>query len=176
MTESSYATAAAIIVRALDRCQRPYIAFSGGKDSLVVAHLVHQVDPGVQMIYCDDELLYPKHVDFIRRVKDAEGDRLHIMSGGGLHREWFCPWMNTPYWREPEPEMQWLPSVGLQHRGQLAKLAPWLGYDGLFMGLRRAESLRRAEILKTSKGIDKKRHLLYVNPLIEWSDDDVWDY
>lgn len=45
------------IERALGMVERPYIAFSGGKDSLVVQHLVHQVDPEVPMVYCDDELL-----------------------------------------------------------------------------------------------------------------------
>ena len=49
-----------IIEEALERCQRPYVAFSGGKDSLVVAHLVSQVNNSVEMVYCDDELLYPE--------------------------------------------------------------------------------------------------------------------
>ena len=86
------AAALEIIEQALAKCHHPYIAFSGGKDSLVVEHLVHSVKPDVEMIYCDDELLYPEHVDYIRQVKDREGDRLRLVSGGGLHRQWFYPW------------------------------------------------------------------------------------
>ena len=165
-----------IIAAGLARCRRPYIAFSGGKDSLVLAHLVHQLDQSVEMVYCDDELLYPQHVEYIRQVKGREGDRLRMVSGGGLHREWFYPWGgDSDWWRMPEPEMEWLPSVGL-HRGELAKLAVHLGYDGVFLGLRRAESLRRADILTAATGIDRLRGYWHINPIIDWSDADVWGY
>ena len=119
------------------------------------------------MVYCDDELLYPEHVDYIRQVKDREGDRLRLVSGGGLHRQWFYPWNdNFDWWRMPEPEMEWLPTVG-RHRGDLASLARHLGYDGAFLGLRRAESLRRADILAASTGVDwigGLRRYWHVNP------------
>ena len=53
-------------------------------------------------------------------------------------------------------------------------LAKWLGYDGVFLGLRRQESVRRAGILRAAADI--VRDYWHINPLIEWSDDDVWDY
>lgn len=169
-------TTIGLISQAIERCTRPYIAFSGGKDSLVVAHLVHQVAPDVEMVYCDDELLYPEHVAYMRQVKDREGDRLRMVSGGGLHRGWFRPWNDDfDWWRMPEPEMEWLPRVD-RHTGELAKLAPYLGYDGVFLGLRRAESVRRAGILEAATGIDRLRGYWHINPVIDWSDADVWAY
>ena len=66
-----------------------------------------------------------------------------------------------------------------RHRGDLASLARHLGYDGAFLGLRRAESLRRADILAASTGVDwigGLRRYWHVNPIIDWSDADVWEY
>ena len=169
-------TTLAIIAAGLDKCRRPYIAFSGGKDSLVVAHLVHQFDPTVQMVYCDDELLYSEHVGYIRQVKAREGDRLRMVSGAGVHRGWFRPWNDDfDWWRMPEPEMEWLPRTG-PYIGELAKLAPYMGYDGVFLGMRRAESLRRAGILATASGIDYVGRYWHINPIIDWTDADVWAY
>ena len=51
-----------------------------------------------------------------------------------------------------------------------------MGYDAAFLGLRRAESLRRAGILAASHGLDRLNGVWYCNPLIDWTDDDVWGY
>ena len=164
-----------IIVEALKICSRSYIAFSGGKDSLVVAHLVSQVNSNIPMVYCDDELLYPEHVEFINAAKERMGERLRIVVGGSLHRQWFRPWVMWPRWREPHPSMEW-------HKWQLGQtitpghLASRLGYNAVFLGLRRQESLRRADILIASTGIDELGQITYINPILEWSDDDVWNY
>ena len=176
LLEAKISDSVRIIREGSNRCLRPYVAFSGGKDSLVVAHLVHQIDPSAEMVYCDDELLYPEHVAYIRHMKDREGDRLRMVSGAGVHRGWFRPWNDDfDWWRMPEPEMEWLPRTG-QHIGGLAKLAPYLGYDGVFLGLRRAESLRRAGILEAATGVDHVGRYWHINPIIDWSDADVWEY
>ena len=114
----------------------------------------------------------------MREWKDQVGERLRMVSGGGLHRGWFYPWSPASagnWWREPDPEMEFLPSVGM-HRGDLASMAKWLGYDCVFLGLRRQESLRRSDILASATGMDKVRGYLHVNPIIDWSESDVWDY
>lgn len=165
-----------IISKALRLVSRPYIAFSGGKDSLVVAHMVCQVDNSIPMVYCDDELLYPEHVEYMNDTKLRFGDRLRIVQGGGLHRQWFRPWKSgMDWWRNPHPSMEALSWVS-ERNVSPGELATRLGYDGVFLGLRRAESLRRADILAPSTGIDRLNRVWYINPLIDWSDDEVWDY
>lgn len=44
---------------ALAQGQRPYVAFSGGKDSTVVLALVHAVRSDVSLLWSDDELELP---------------------------------------------------------------------------------------------------------------------
>lgn len=165
-----------IITEALRLASLPYIAFSGGKDSLVVSHLVSHVDGSVPMVYCDDELLYPEHVEYMDDTKKRFGDRLRIVQGGGLHRQWFRPWKSgVDWWRTPRPSMEALSWVS-ERNVSSGELATRLGYDGVFLGLRRAESLRRADILALSTGIDRLNRVWYINPIIDWSDDDVWTY
>ena len=67
--------------------------------------------------------------------------------------------------------MVWLPK-----RRSLQKSAHWLGFDAVFLGLRRAESLRRGAVLDGRGPIEQMGGLAYINPIIDWSDDDVWDY
>ena len=165
-----------IITEAMGRVSRPYVAFSGGKDSLVVAHMVSQVAPAIPMVYCDDELLFPDHVEYIEQVKARMGDRLRIVQGSGLHRQWFRPWKpGVKWWREPHRDMEALPWV-TERNVSPGELASRLGYDSVFLGLRRQESVRRAGILAAATGCDRLNGIWYVNPLLDWSDDDVWAY
>ena len=79
-----------MIEAALHRAASPYIAVSGGKDSLVVQHLVHRVDDSIEMVYCDDELLHPEHIAYMGERIAQFGKRLRVVSGGGMHR-WHRP-------------------------------------------------------------------------------------
>ena len=176
MTLSPETQAMGIIAEALGQVSRPYIAFSGGKDSLVVAHLVSQKDNAIPMVYCDDELLYPEHVTYMNDAKARFGGRLRIVQGGGLHRGWFRPWKSdTDWWRNPHPSMEALRWVS-ERNVSPGELATRLGYDGVFLGLRRAESRRRSGILAASTGIAHLNRVWYINPIIDWSDNNVWEY
>ena len=159
-----------LIEEGLRQCRRPYIAFSGGKDSLVVAHLTHQCDPSIQMIYSDDELLLPEHVAYIEWVKARAGDRLMIVSSVARHNGWFYPWRDHPLWREPTVDMVWLPT------GNLSKDAKRLGYDGAFRGLRADESRGRALRLGKTQGIGQRSGIVTIDPIHDWSVDQVWNY
>ena len=43
-----------------------YVSFSGGKDSTVLAHLVHDLYPDVPMVFCNTGLEYPEIQRFCR--------------------------------------------------------------------------------------------------------------
>lgn len=48
-----------------------YVALSGGKDSVVVAHLARQVDPAVPMAWFDSGLEYPEHRAYLADLAHA---------------------------------------------------------------------------------------------------------
>ena len=158
-----------LVEAGLAKCDHPYIAFSGGKDALVVAHMVHAVAPDTQMIYSDDELILLEHNDYINRVKAREGDRLMIVSTQAQHNGWFYPWFDPPFWHDPHPAMQWI-------GGNIDVRAKSMGYDGVFRGLRAQESRGRAIRLSKTQGIGQRRGITTIDPIRDWTVEQVWDY
>lgn len=165
--------AMALIKRALSTSRLPYIAFSGGKDSLAVTHLVHLVDPNVELLWSDDELEYPESVEYMRRVQVVGGDLFTVTLGWARHAGWFDPWRDQPYFREPLPG-----SLNIEMDVDLYQAEQ--GYDLTFLGLRRFESGRRNDprtgwliktggTYKSTKGVRNK-----CNPIHDWTADDVW--
>ena len=45
-----------------------YVSFSGGKDSTVLAHLVHDIYPDVPLVFSNTGLEYPEIQNFARRM------------------------------------------------------------------------------------------------------------
>ena len=59
----------------LKQCQssnteKPIIAFSGGKDSCVVRHLVHRIDPNIKSLTAA-ELFHPEIAKFLKTIDDT---------------------------------------------------------------------------------------------------------
>jgi phosphoadenosine phosphosulfate reductase len=75
-----------------------YVAFSGGKDSLVVLHLALQADPSVPVAFFDSGLEFPETYDFIGQLArdwgfgrqlhwiSAEPSLLHVLHDTGACR------------------------------------------------------------------------------------------
>lgn len=163
------AAARARVAAMLEATTRPYVALSGGKDSLVVAALVGDQRPGIDAVFCDDELELPETVPYLREVAPQLGLRLRIGRCYSMAPvDWIVPWTSRPLWREPEPDMEDL--------GDSIKVAARLhGYDGHFVGLRAEEAMIRELNLR-------KRGMLYrtkagdwhCQPIARWSVDEVW--
>lgn len=58
------------ITRALEQLDRPSVAFSAGKDSTVLLHLIRQFRPDVTTIYGNTTIEFPECVKFARWLRD----------------------------------------------------------------------------------------------------------
>lgn len=75
-----------------------YVAFSGGKDSLVVLHLALQVEPNIAVVFFDSGLEFPETHRYLEQLRDQFDLQLHVVpakpslldilqaSGGWDHR------------------------------------------------------------------------------------------
>ena len=165
-----------IITTTLEHCRRPYIAWSGGKDSEIVRHITHSIDPSIQMIHSDDEIYDPDTIAWLEINQSIYGDLLKFVAGSGsTHAGWHRPWTWEPYWRpwpsylEESPTYEGKPSP-------LTRSASSMGYDGMLVGTRGAESRERARIAKEYGAVIGGPGAVKVNPIIHWTDEQVWDY
>lgn len=163
-----------VIEKALKRSKRPYLAFSGGKDSMVLLGLVHQVDPSVPLLWSDDELEYPETVELMELIQASAGDQLVIARGWAEHAGWFRPWTDAPFFRDPLPGTL---TAGMDADDWMATR----GHDLVFTGLRKDESSWRRDWLQwveetrgqpiyRVKGGSGRRCC----PLADWSADDAF--
>lgn len=153
---------------ALRRSRRPYIAFSGGKDSTALLLLVHAADPAIPLMWADDELEFPESLALMERTLHRFGSQFRIVQGGTIHGGWFRPWCEPPYWREPLPAMEWIGRP-------MDEWARDAGFDLTFLGLRADESKGRAKHLLSAGPIYRRRNGLVCCPLWDWNEAHVWD-
>lgn len=148
----------------------PYVAWSGGKDSLVVLHLVARALPGVIANWSDDELEYDEQLTAIPAACAAFGARLQVTLGHARHADWFDPWRDEPSWRAPCPG-----AIRVDKR-----IEDWSvdeGFDGAFVGLRMVEAHHRAIYLRARGYLHRVQSGQFrCHPLAGWSVDDVWAY
>lgn len=56
-----------------------YLAFSGGKDSLVVLHLTHAVRPDVPVVFFDSGLEFPETYTYLEQLAELWHLNLHVL-------------------------------------------------------------------------------------------------
>lgn len=161
------ARAEATIADALAAMDKPAVAFSGGKDSLLTLALVRRQRPGVAVIWSDDELEYDETVAFVPTVCAAWGLPLTVTAGVARHAGWFRPWRDKPFWRAPLPGM-------LAIRERVETWQARQGY-GVFTGLRAVEA-RRRRLNTRMRGLLYRRNDggMACQPLAWWPTANVW--
>jgi 3'-phosphoadenosine 5'-phosphosulfate sulfotransferase (PAPS reductase)/FAD synthetase len=152
--------ARAIIERALESAQKPYIAYSGGKDSTVMAHLVLQYAPDTMVLHWDYGRAFvpePIQREILRNARVIGVRNLRIET--------------SPLYAKLGRRAQ-----NVLGKHMIGKLLPQLaaeGYDLAFVGLRKQESPKRARRLRANKPLST---IPECYPLADWDWRDVWAY
>ena len=149
-----------IIGDALAKAKKPYVAFSGGKDSTCVLHLVLLQKPDILVLHWDFGPYYiPRWLEkeFLKNARKLGARHLRIETS-------------------PEYERLGREAINVLGREYIGKLLPKMkdeGYDLAFVGLRKEEAVRRRLRIENQS---------YIGPIPEcwpignWSWKDVWAY
>ncbi len=160
-----------MIKYALGHSDNPIIAFSGGKDSLVVLHLVRQVKKDVPGLFGNTLNEYAETVEYVREI-----DNIHEVTPEKTFwqcvKEYGLPGVKSKAKRHGNQCCNWLkekPSHKFNKQNDV---------DLTFMGLTMSESRNRFMMLKRMGPYywHKAEKLHKCHPIYDWTVQDVWDY
>jgi phosphoadenylyl-sulfate reductase (thioredoxin) len=143
------------------------LAFSGGKDSLVVLHLAQKIIPDIKVLYNNSTIEFPETIEYVKILSNTWGFDLEITQpkesffklndiyGWATHEDrWCC----GPCKEEPAASY-------IKQKGFLAEIT----------GTTRTESIYRRS-LKPIKLPSKRPYFIRINPIFDWNTQEVWKY
>jgi phosphoadenosine phosphosulfate reductase len=142
------------------------VAFSGGKDSLVVLHLVLQEDPEPLVVFNNTTIEFPETVAYVKRLEKELDLKFHM-----VHPD-------KPFF-ELVKERGWA-SHGKRWCCRIIKDEPaenFIKDEGINVevtGVTRYESLYRRCVKPLS--IYTNSTLIRINPVYDWNEREIWDY
>jgi len=158
------------------------VAFSGGKDSLVVLHIVRQYYPQVAVCFNDTGIEYPETKAFIKQI--AKDWDLNLITTSYYKKTfWDC----VEQYGFPEKTKSHFKDRGKQYKAKccyyLKEMPMRLairenGWLGMFTGTTAVESQKRMFVAH-QKGIcyhTKHYNLCKINPILWWTQEEVWDF
>jgi len=151
----------------------PRLALScsfGNPEGLVLLDMMHRIEPASRVYVLDTGRLPQATYDLIDRVRDRYGKDVEVVfpearAVSAMVRE---HGMNLFYESLEKRQLCCRLRKVEPNRRYLAEL------DGHVTGLRREQGVTRREVRKAE--LESDGRLLKINPLADWSDDDVWRY
>jgi len=156
------------IARWLELVRNPYVAFSTGKDSTCVLHLVREQSPDVPAVYFDADCAFPESKAVL-----ADTDNVIVFPAIEPLLETFRRFSGFDAGSELERETMrttvWEP---------IRRLVAEYGFDGMAYGLRAEENHGRAMHAKYRGAVFqyKRDGLWGCQPIHDWTYDDVWAF
>lgn len=159
-----------IIKDALRHMKKPYLSFSGGKDSTVMLHMVLKHKPDIPVIYWDANASYPDTEHFINKIvkeRNLNFIRRRTESMFSVFHKYGIT--------HPQIENKTMMSTVYE---PIKKLIEDYGFDGVFVGLRSQESKGRRKLIK-SRGClfyNKSQKVMECLPVAQFTVEDIWAY
>ena len=156
----------------------PYIAFSGGKDSVVLLDLCHRVLPlNVPAIFSDTDMELPSTYEVYHEIQKQYLDRpfIKVRADKSALKNWklFAPPSRVLRWccsvHKSAPAILYLRNLLTSVRNQLTQ--KFL----CFVGVRGDESIRRSEYEDIGEG-KKISNQVQCMPILDWSAHELWLY
>lgn len=166
--------AAKYIMEFLQQCKAPYVSFSGGKDSSVIADMANKIKPGIKVIHIrNKELDIPGNLKNVKQIKKSLGSNLEIVesqaNGWEILKEQDS--LFNQFNRSTSKLNQKCFFEPLKNKVKKE------GYDGHIMGLRADESRARRMNFRFNGYIyERKNGMKVCCPIAHFSGIDVFAY
>jgi thioredoxin-dependent adenylylsulfate APS reductase len=140
-------------------------------DGMVIIDMAHRIDPNVRIVTVDTGRLPKETHELIDRVRDRYGIQVEVQCPSTADiSNLVTKHGSNPFYRSVSLRMMCC---------DIRKVAPLdsalQGFDAWISGLRRGQSLTRVNTPRVE--IDGNHGgIMKVNPLADWSNDEVWDY
>lgn len=187
------------IITTFDQGVRVYVSISGGKDSIVLSHLVlslieeGKIDPSrLTVTFIDEEAMFDDVIEIVKKWRRrflAAGARFewycleikHYNCFNQLaHDESFICWDSTvpETWVHPIPSFAITDHPKLKRRvHRYQEFLDLRCTDGIrITGVRVAESVQRLNYFKMRRQESTPVHQRFMHAIFDWSDPDVWRY
>lgn len=155
--------AKAVIHGWLSRCRKPYVSFSCGKDSTVVAALVRQVDSSVPLVRHSSAEPHLPDVEEMLAWWRGQGSTVIEFVFGSLF-EWYRKWGFES------------PRIDQEYKRIVLAWDAEQGWDGSARGLRAEESAGRRRLRRATGALRLTQGVWMCDPIIDWTADEVWAY
>ena len=142
------------------------LSCSFGAEDVVLVDMIARIRPGSRVFTLDTDFLFPETHDVIKRIKEKYPIALEVYTSDMTIEEMEKKYGKELYSTDPDLCCQIRKLQPLQKA--LSGLTAWI------TGLRRDQAPTRANTKKVE--LDSKFGLVKINPLADWSSDQVWAY
>ena len=157
-----------VIREFLSKCRKPYLAWSGGKDSTLMLWLTLQIKPDIEVIYFDADSCFPDGWEYMERLIKEWNLNFRILKTRPLID------VLTEHGLSPGIEYQTMKATVYEPIKSLVAE----GYDGALIGIRADENRNRARAVSRYGNLfwAKGRGFWECWPLARWKTNELWWY
>lgn len=156
------AEAKATLHKAIQESSRPLVALSGGKDSLVVAHMAHQL--GVRDFICETSFYFRPALDHIKEIVEKMGIDAEYRSS--LNVRWLKNNRKVVFASDTKIR-SW--GFAVRQQATVKRYAKEINADLQIFGRRTQENSVKSSLYQTKAGMQ-------CHPIRQWRHEDVWQY